>query len=142
MSVKLVSIYKVKKTAVPLLYELMKERNTNVNISHEKLPTMKDHIKFVGSKPYKKWFLIKDGNEYVGSLYLTKINEIGIFILKKYQRKGYGSDAISQIMKSNNQVLVNINQRNLGAIRLFKKFGFVHIQNTYRWRNEQTEKTI
>ena len=62
------------------LYDLLKERNPQANISHKKMPSYAQHIKFVNSRPYTKWYIIEKGNEMVGSVYLSKQNEIGIFI--------------------------------------------------------------
>ena len=71
----------VTKNDALFLYDLLKERKPNVNISHEKMPTYVQHIKFIESKPYSKWYIIKFGNKKIGSVYLSKQNEIGIFII-------------------------------------------------------------
>ena len=74
---------------VDFLFELLKERDPRANISHKKLPTYASHIKFVDSKPYKKWYIITaydSGKKLkVGSIYLSKNDEIGIFVSKRFQ---------------------------------------------------------
>ena len=47
------------------------------------MPTYAQHIKFIESKPYSKWYII-NFNQKIGSAYLSKQNEVGIFITEKY----------------------------------------------------------
>ena len=58
----------VTKNDALFLYDLLKERKPNVNISHGKMPTYVQHIKFIESKPYSKWYIIKFGNKKIGSV--------------------------------------------------------------------------
>ena len=44
---------------IKILFDILKKRSSNSNISHTKLPTLKEHKAFVCSKPYRFWFLIK-----------------------------------------------------------------------------------
>ena len=74
---KLKSVF---KSDHPFLYELLKERTPEVNISHKEMPTYKKHVKFVISKPYAAWNIIYYKNEKIGSIYLSKQNEIGMFL--------------------------------------------------------------
>src|SRR5580692_8542980 len=103
---KLVDVYtEIAETrvATKFLYELLKEREPSQNISHREMPSYEEHIRFVDSYPYREWFVIFDewGNVEmgpIGAIYLSKQNEIGIFIAKEYQGKGYGKQAISSLM--------------------------------------------
>ena len=47
------------------LYELLKEREPSTNISHRKLPTFSEHLNFVLSKPYSKWYIIYYGKTLI-----------------------------------------------------------------------------
>ena len=51
----------------------------------KKMPTFPQHKKFVLSKPYSKWYVIYQNSIKIGSIYLSKEDEIGIFLLKKYR---------------------------------------------------------
>ena len=42
------------------------------------MPTLIEHEKFVLSNPYTNWYIIKKNNEKIGSIYLSKRDEIGI----------------------------------------------------------------
>ena len=128
-----VNLKLVTKSDFLFLFKLLKERNPSENISHKKMPTYKKHVKFISSKPYKKWYIIKYQNKKVGSIYLTDRNEIGIFIKKEFQVKNIGTKAIKSLMKKDSRIryLANINPKNIKSIKFFKKNGFKLIQHTY-----------
>lgn len=118
------------------LYVMLAERDSDVNISHKKMPTWTEHLTFVKSSPYKEWFLVMNSDlEPIGQFYITDKNEIGIQVLKKYQGKKYGTAILDLIVNKrygDEELLANINPNNVRSINLFQKFGFCHIQNTYR----------
>ena len=120
------------------LYELLKEREPSTNISHRKMPIYNEHVNFVLSKPYSKWYIIYYGRNKVGSIYLSKQNEIGIFVKKEFFMKGIGTDALRLLMELNprERFLANINPKNKKSIEFFKKNGFKILQHTYELRIE------
>lgn len=122
-----------EKQAASLLYELLKERTDDVNISHAKLPSFKEHKRFVAAYPYRAWYLIKVDEDYVGSIYLSMQNEIGVFILQRHQGRGYGSTAIGALIDThpNRRFLANINPRNKRSAKMFSRLGFTLLQHTY-----------
>ena len=115
------------------LFDLLKQREGTVNISHKSLPDWEEHIQYVKKHDYQSWDIIWVENTRIGNIYLTKNNEIGIFIDKKLQFHGYGSKALEEFMKKNGKkrYLANINPTNYKSIQFFGKNGFTHIQNTY-----------
>ena len=123
----------VTKNDALFLYNLLKERKPNVNISHEKMPTYVQHIKFIESKPYSKWYIIKFGNKKIGSVYLSKQNEIGIFIIKDMHSKKLGTSVLKTLIEKNHRktYLANINPKNKKSIGFFKKNGFKLLQYTF-----------
>ena len=127
----------VKKSDCLFLYELLKERDPRANISHKKMPSFKQHIKFVLSRPYSKWYVIVESEKDVGSIYLTKNNEIGIFIKKNVQGKGIGFNALKLLIEKNprDRYLANVNPKNDKSIQFFKNNGFKLIQHTYELEN-------
>jgi len=124
---------KVTKREYQFLYDLLLERNPIVNISHKKMPTYEEHVKFVGSPPYSKWYIIFYSGKECGSIYLSKTDEIGIFLKKGLAKKGIGSNALKILMKENprRRYLANINPKNKNSIRFFKKHHFKLLQHTY-----------
>ena len=129
---KLRSVYR-EPEAARMLYRLLEERNDAINISHRKMPSWRAHLAFIGSKPYSAWYLVEIENEFVGSIYLSKTNEIGIFLFRAHQGRGLGKTAIQALMKRHprKRYLANINPRNANSIAMFEGMGFHHIQNTY-----------
>ena len=132
-----ISIRSIKKSDSNFLYELLKERDSRANISHKKMPSIKQHEKFIQSKPYSKWYIIQNSNKDVGSIYLSKNDEVGIFLIKKNQSEGIGFNALKLLMEKNPKIryLANINPKNKKSIKFFKKNGFKLIQHTYELEN-------
>ena len=87
----------VSKSDYRFLYNLLKERDSRTNISHKKMPTYNEHVEFIKSKPYTKWYVVKYGAQKIASIYLTSQNEIGIFIKKTHQNKNLGGKIMSEI---------------------------------------------
>ena len=115
------------------LYELLKQREGRVNISHRSLPTLTEQRDYIENHTYQSWDIIWVENNRVGNIYLTQRDEVGIFIDSKFQARGYGSQALKQFMEKNGKkrYLANINPTNYKSIQFFGKHGFIHIQNTY-----------
>jgi RimJ/RimL family protein N-acetyltransferase len=131
------SLKEVTKSDCTFLYELLSEREPTANISHREMPTYENHIKFVMSKPYSKWYIIIYNKKKVGSIYLSKQDEIGIFIKKGMQEKGIGMKALKILMSTEprKRFLANISPKNKKSIQFFKKNGFKLIQYTYELIN-------
>ena len=128
-----VELKPVTENDTEFLYELLKEREGRINITHKGTPSLDEHLDFVKNHDYTSWNIIWVNDQKVGNIYLTQRDEIGIFILQKFQGLGYGSNALKQFMKKNGKkrYLANINPTNYKSIQFFGKQGFVHIQNTY-----------
>ena len=108
------------------LFNLLKERSSTENISHKKMPTYNEHKKFVKSKPYSSWYLVVHSNKKIGSVYLSKNAEIGIFLKKEFQAHDIGKKVLEMIIQKNprKRYLANINPKNIKfkpAINIIKK---------------------
>jgi len=136
----IISLKFVTKSDGQFLYELLLEREPSVNISHKKIPTFQQHLKFINSKPYSRWYIIKKNDQKIGSIYLTKQNEIGIFIKKEFQKEGLGMKSMKLLIMKNprSSYLANINPKNLKSAKFFKKFGFKLIQHTYELVSDES----
>lgn len=129
-----------------LLYQLLGEREIDEAISHQGMPTFKQHIDFINRRPYKFWGMIIQGEgNVVGSIYLSHSNEIGIAIFKKHRRKGYAKAAIKTLLRTfaNEKFFIaNINPLNVKSIDLFKGLGFGIIQETYKLNREGPQNAV
>ena len=128
----------VKESDFRFLFNLLKQRDRRSNISHKKMPTYYEHVKFVKSKPYSKWYLIQKSKIKIGSIYLSKNNEIGIFMNERFQREGIATKALELIINKNprSKYLANVNPKNLRSAKFFKKNNFKLIQHTYELEKE------
>ena len=123
----------VRKSDCLFLYELLSVRKPNVNISHKKNPTYAKHVNFVMSKPYSKWYIIYHATEKIGSIYLTKQDEIGINFKEQNITNKICSKVLKMIIKKNprDRYLININPSNTKMKKFLKNEGFELIQHTY-----------
>ena len=128
-----ISLKSVTNSDVKFLFDLLKERDPRANISHKKMPTYSQHTKFIKSKPYSKWYIILKSKQKIGSIYLSKNDEIGIFLSKKFQGKNVGNFTLNELMKKNprKRFLANVNPKNKKSISFFKNNNFKLIQYTF-----------
>ena len=129
---RLVDVYSDDRSFA-VLYRLLEEREPDMNVHHTRMPTWAEHTAYVSSRPYIGWYLLEVDGSIVGSVYLTKGCEIGVFIFKEFQGRGYGPEAVRMLMREHPQkcFVANINPRNGRSIGMFEGMGFRHIQNTY-----------
>jgi len=128
-----ISLKSVTNSDIKFLFDLLKERDPRVNISHKKMPTYNEHTKFIKSKPYSKWYIILISKQKIGSIYLSKNDEIGIFVSKKFHGKKIGSKALELLIEKNprSRYLANVNPKNKKSNKFFKNQKFHLIQHTY-----------
>ena len=134
-----------RPAALAFLFRLLAERPAEANISHREMPSRARHERFVRSHPYRDWFIVEDPGiedrrqRWVGSVYLTHLNEIGVAILQKHQGKGYGAAAVGNLMVeckpskivNGGRFLANVAPGNDPSRRLFERLGGRIIQVTY-----------
>lgn len=128
-----ITLRSVNKSDLKFLFEMLEEREDRINISHKKMPTFEQHKKFVASKPYSKWYVIFQGVEKVGSIYLSKQNEIGLFLKKESDIVNIKGVVLKLIIEKNpkKRYLANVNPKNKELIKFFKKNNFKLLQHTY-----------
>ena len=97
------------------------------------MPSFREHIDFVKSKPYEAWYFIEHEGETAGAVYLSKQDEIGVFVFKSHQGKNYGPWAIEAIMLKHGKrrYLANVSPKNARSLELFRNLGFKPIQITH-----------
>lgn len=128
-----ISFKEVNESDSKFLYDLLKNRDPITNISHKKMPTFKEHKVFLNSHPYTKWYIILFKKRKVGSIYLSKQDEIGIFINKEFQSKEIGTKSLNLLMKKipRKRYLANVSPQNKNSQKFFKNNDFKLIQYTY-----------
>ena len=133
MSNKNLKFKLIDKSDLRFLFNHLKERDPKDNISHKKIPTYDEHVKFVLSEPYLKWYIILQENKKIGSVYLTHNDEIGLHLKKDC----FVNDILQKIFEllrdivPKNKFVVNVSPRNTKFMNFLKKNGFIISQQTY-----------
>jgi len=129
-----VSLLKVgqKDEHVIFLYKLLKSRNSRVSISHNKIPSLREHTNFLFNNPYRCWYVIEVSKKLVGSVYITKLNEIAVHFLS-YNTKIYKTILLFIIKNikplkaipsfRSKYFLINISEKNIKQANILKKIG-------------------
>lgn len=160
--IRLVDVYdgaRIRDGALEFLYELMKERDPEINISHRALPTFEQHRQFWTRRPYRCCYLIEAtdfvtrnperDHPWIGYISATHRNEIGIVLLKTWRGHGFGPHAVNELMRLHQPVpaapsevnghwLANIAPANERSKSMFTRLGFREIQRTYEFNQEET----
>lgn len=142
---KLYNVKECQGEAIEILWQLLVERPDYANISHDGKPDRNRHVSFVMAHPYREWALILAETEpsgpglawhgWVGAIYITHQNEIGIAILERCQRKGYARQAIDLMMQRHprDYYLANVAPANHPSHKLWESFdNHAIVQLTYR----------
>jgi len=128
-----IKLKQIDETDHDFLYTLLENRDSDTNISHKSMPNFDEHVKFVLSEPYSIWCIILINDKKSGSIYLSKQDEIGIFLLNEVRGKGVGNIALQLLMEKTprKRYLANISPKNTKSSEFFEKNNFKLIQHTY-----------
>jgi len=120
------------------LYELLKTRDSLANISHKKVPSYDEHVNFILSNPYTAWYIIEYEEEKIGSAYLSKQDEIGIFLTDDSLYDKIGKSVINLLIKNNprKRYLANVSPQNKKLQNFFVNNGFTGLEYTYEMITE------
>lgn len=131
----LIDIYQpeLNPDRLAFLYKLLEERSPEVSISHQTMPTWGEHLAFVEGRPYKEWWLVGVDGNWGGSAYLSRQNEIGIFLRLPYQGRGFGPRVIDMIIEryGDQDLFANIAPTNYRSERMFMDRNFNILQKTF-----------
>lgn len=130
----LLNVYEHAHRALPILYQLLEEREPHQNVSHKVMPTWEQHCEFFWGHPYAHWYMVEVDGYPRGACYLTHQREIGVGILKGQRGNRYGLDAVAELMRLHpGRFVANIAPTNGASVSLFRQLGFgpEPIQHTY-----------
>ena len=132
-----VKLKQVTKNDALFLYELLKNKDPNANISHKKMPSYDEHVEFVMSKPYTNWYIIEYDKKNIGSIYLSKQDEIGISIKRDYKYEQIAKPALKLLIKLNprKRYLANTSPKDVRSQEFFLKNGFNSLEYIYEIKN-------
>jgi hypothetical protein len=113
------------------------------------MPSFRRHKKFVFSHPYRAWYIIKCSEGYVGSIYLSIGNNIGISVFHGAEK--YVPSAIGKILKKhrplpaipsvrNVEFDFNVLPSNKRLIAVLRSMGATLVQETYAIESVRRKK--
>ena len=131
-----VKLKQVTKNDALFLYDLLKNKDPNANISHKKMPSYDEHVEFVMSKPYTNWYIIEYDKKNVGTIYLSKQDEIGISINNDYEYDQIVKSALELLMKLNQRkrYLANTSSKDVRSQEFLLKNGFTSLEYVYEMK--------
>ena len=138
MSYILETIKSNKKEHIDILYDLLLKKKNN--ISHKENPSYIEHTKFIKNKPYHAWYIIKEKNIIIGSVYLGYDNSIGINlknpeidIYKRIIRLIMEKHAPLEAIKSlrNKDFIINLSPDNFILKKALEDIGMKQISTTF-----------
>lgn len=135
--ITLTNIQECKADAVEVLWQLMLERPAYANISHDGKADRTRHLQHVLYHPHREWCLIADADSamWVGSIYITHRDELGVAVLAKHSRRGYARQAILAMMDRHRKdaYYANVAPGNHPSHKLWESFpNHAIVQVTYR----------
>ena len=115
------------------LYDLLKTRDSRANISHKKVPSYDEHVHFILSNPYTIWYIIEYEGKKIGSVYLSKQDEIGISLVDNSLYNKIGKSIIKLLIKNNprKRYLAKVSPQNKKLQDFFVNNGFTGLEYTY-----------
>ena len=128
-----IKLNQVTKNDTLFLYDLLKNKDPNANISHKKMPSYDEHVEFVMSKPYTNWYIIEYEKKKVGAIYLSKQDEIGISVNNDYEYDQIVKPALKLLMKLNQRkrYLANTSPKDVRSQEFLLKNGFIGLEYVY-----------
>ena len=131
-----VKLKQVTKNDALFLYDLLKNKDPNANISHKKMPSYDEHVEFVMAKPYTNWYIIEYDKKNGGAIYLSKQDEIGISISNDYEYDQIVKPALKLLMKLNQRkrYLANTSPKDVSAQEFLLKNGFTGLEYVYEMK--------
>ena len=123
----------VTKNDALFLYELLKTKDPIANISHKKMPSYDEHVNFILSNPYAIWYIIEYEGKKIGSVYLSKHDEIGISLIDNSLYDKIGKSIIKLLIKNNprKHYLAKVSPRNKKLQNFFVNNDFTGLEYTY-----------
>jgi len=125
-------IYPALYKSARILYDILAERKPRECIRHKTLPSWEEHMKFVLSEPYYKWYIIYEDEEPIGHINLTLDRKVGVFLFERFRGKGLGEEAIRRLVGLHpGPLYAEVNPLNAPSIVFFTRLGGKLVQHTY-----------
>lgn len=97
----------------------------------------------LNSNVNKVFLFVDNTNKLLGFIHIQdimdEINIIDIVIDPNYRQLGYGAKLLEYVISyaNNKRIILEVNQNNISAINLYKKYNFIEINRRKRYYNGQ-----
>ena len=126
------------KDQIKILYELL--INRRYSISHNQLPSSKEHSEFVLKNSYVEWYIVYKNEKLYGSVYIHSDNSIGINFneIKKEDIleiityiKNYHKPLPEIKSSRRGEFFLNVAKDDLNFIKILKQLNKIEIQRSF-----------
>ena len=131
--------YKLSKSTDEDINRLIEYKKRTIyeyakGLSDEEINRINNYVNGEVPKLINDYFNIVINNKIVGCLLLTNKDDgkllDEIYLEEEYRNKGIGTDIIKNILNNNDIVYLWVYKENEGAVSLYKKLGFIIIEET------------
>ena len=131
--------YKLDKSSVDGIGRLIDYKNKTIyeyarNLSSDEINKINNYVEHEVPKLINNYFDIIVDNKIIGCLLLTDRDDgillDEIYLEEEYRNKGIGTDIIKNVISNNDIIYLWVYKENIQAISLYKKLGFVVIEET------------
>jgi len=122
-----VKLKEVTEEDAKFLYEMLKERDSIINVTHKKLPSFAQHLQYIKSQPYDAWYIILVESKKVGHIEIFSDDRIGWFLKKEFKGFGFVIPAFEELKKlhKREKYIGKVNPKNFEAQNLLIKLKFI-----------------
>ena len=141
----------VEEKDIEILFEHLKEflETPNASTTGNPLPRFEESKQFVmkylnenENHEYNRWYMvINNEGKILGNVYIKKDNTIAYHIIKKYQKQGFGIEAVRLMMKENPRktYFAVVNMKNEPSVEFIKKLEFREKAFIFEKKNNTSE---
>lgn len=121
---KEIRLVKATKKDTRFIYEVVKkwlDRRVDHSVTVLRMPSF---AKFSKTKSIR--YIIKKENTSIGFVHILSNNEVGYYLVPKFQGIGIGTWAVAQLMKKQprRRYFATVNNKNIASVKLIISLGF------------------
>lgn len=121
-------IKKFKNTDIDRVMEIWLNSNTEAHNFIDKSYWEKNFEIVKNILPQAEIYICEENNNILGFVGLVENYVAGIFVDKNFRGKGAGKKLLDYIKSIKNNLTLNVYEKNIGAVKFYKREGFTVVQ--------------
>ena len=121
-------IKKFKNTDIDRVMEIWLNSNTEAHNFIDKSYWEKNFEIVKNILPQAEIYICEENNNILGFVGLVENYVAGIFVDKNFRGKGAGKKLLDYIKSIKNNLTLNVYEKNIGALKFYKREGFTVVQ--------------